>query len=62
MNRVELKLNDDDLAKLDDLVRERQSRHHSGVVSRVDIIRMLIRAEWLAQHSPRKEPPGVNPE
>lgn len=55
MNRVELKLNDEDLAKLDDLVRERQNRHHGGVVSRVDIIRTLIRAEWLTQHSPRKE-------
>jgi hypothetical protein len=59
MKKLEVKLADDDMAKLDDLVRERQSRHVSGVTTRADIIRLLIRAEWLLQRSSAK--PSLDP-
>lgn len=50
MKKLEVKLADEDMAKLDDLVRNRQSRHIGGVTTRADIIRMLIRAEWIQQN------------
>jgi hypothetical protein len=54
MKKLEVKLADDDMAKLDDLVRERQTHHVGGVTTRADIIRLLIRAEWLIQQTSPK--------
>jgi hypothetical protein len=56
MKKLEVKLSDEDMDKLDDLVRDRQRRHIGGVTTRADIIRLLIGTEWLIQQSEQSPP------